>query len=290
MTTPPLLHAVLAFVTGYLVMWFLWGLPWPWLAGAAFVGTWAWASLQGVLGVGGFIRAACGWTLAGLTLWWVGAFVTFGSLTLGNTASHFPIGFPHVVLLAIPPAAVLWLLWRLWRRGGYSVRGGPLTPWAWLLGLLTLMTLPPVRIDCRGLTLTDSYMQYDFSGWEGVSGWSKADVTLPDRHEWPADFEPDFLSAVAVRCTRPLSFHASQPLIVLQASESVMNGREYAAVFTPFTHEKLTPWTQLKQPFGGEDWHSAYVPQLWPRVGLDTVWPVADDLPPELGAALGNRP
>ncbi|RTR30826.1 spermidine synthase family protein [Deinococcus radiophilus] len=289
MTLPPFALPLLALASGYLVTWFLWGVWWPWLLVCAVIGALAWAEATG--SGRAFGRSVGGVALAGATLWGAFALVAYGRMAL-SPHNPLPFGPLGVLVSAALPASVLAALWWLWRtRPARTPAAPPLAPWLWLLGAVALALFPPVRIDCRGMKQTESFLKYDsgFTGFAGENDWSRHPEQMPGRSELPADWVVGDVDAAITHCSRPLSFRASEPLLVAFVQEPGYNNpRSYAAVFTPGDHERLTPWTPttgyLAQPSG-----TAYTPYLWPVPGLDTVYPVLPALPPELARALPQR-
>lgn len=270
-------------------MWFLWGAPWPLLVITALAGMWAWAAASGQQTALG--RSVGAVLLIGLTLWLVWAAWAYGGMALSPN-NPLPFGFPFVVLAALPALLLLSLVWRDWRTVAAHLRHAPAASWLWLAGCLALALWPPVQVDCRGMAYTDTYLKSsgEMQGFAGQNVWSKHPEQVPGRAELPADFRIGDVDAAVTHCTRPFSFQASRPLIVMFLAEQGQpgRGRTYSAVFSAGDHRKLTPWTRtagyLTQPQG-----TSYTPRLWPEPELDSVWPVLPELPPELAANFTGR-
>ncbi|MDO4264736.1 MAG: hypothetical protein Q4C67_11115 [Deinococcus sp.] len=270
-------------------MWFLWGVPWLFLVAFALAGMWAWAAASGQQGALG--RSVGTALMVGVTLWVLWAVWAYGSMTL-SPHNPLPFSFLFVLLAALPALLLLSPFWRDWRTVAAHLRHAPAAPWLWLAGGLALALWPPLRVDCRGMAYTDTYLKSssEMQGFAGQNVWSKHPEQVPGRTELPADFRIGDVDAAVTHCTRPLSFRASQPFVVmfLAEQEEPRRGRTYSAVFSAGDHRKLTPWTRtagyLTQPQG-----TSYAPRLWPEPGLDAVWPVLPELPPELAAKFTGR-
>ena len=279
-----LLLSLLALVTGYLAAWFVWGAALPWLlllllGGAAL---WTFAPRRGQ-GGWTFSRSLLTAVLLGLSLWVIGAAVAWVPIIL-SPQNPLPIGALALVPLLLAGAGVVaaclalvaQMAGRARRENGQPV----LVPWLWVAGVLAFAALPPVRVDCRGLR-ADPWLAYDsdFRGRAGRNFWGNHPERIPNRAELPADLSGLEVSVGAARCTqdgagrsRPFSFRASQPLLVVQLSEYGGQRRTFHAAFTPGEHRKLTPWTKGKwQPFYPANivdyvaWEAVPLIQEWPQ-------------------------
>lgn len=275
----------LALPTGYLLCWFLYGVPAEIMVLVLLVGAAAFAyGVRRDRGVGAFLTL----------LLTVGLGV---ALIVGVFALPILAGNGETLVLAPPVAGLLLLtlgvLVVFRRRMGAARRVAlttPLAPWLWGMGLLLFAFFPAVRVDCRGLQ-TGPWMTYDGGFTSGTLGkrlWAAQPDLIPDRAELPAAFVVDDVRSSVTRCfqddrgrPRPLSFRASAPLLAVHLIERVRPGMDaYAAVFTPGEHRKLTPWVPTEPPYSGVTKHGPYGFPGW------VVFPFLPTLPPELERAL----
>lgn len=277
------LYLPLAFALGYLVSWFVWGVPLPallalWLVGAAL---WTFVPRRGQ-GGWTFSRSFFTAVLLGLVLWLIGAGVTGLRLAL---SPENPLPFSSWTLFALlllggavvaaALALVTQMVGRASRENGQTV----LTPWLWLAGCAAFAVLPAVRVDCRELG-SDSFLSSSsgFSGAAGRNYWGNHPDRITGRAQLPARLGGLEVSGGATSCTRDaagrsrvFSFRASSPQILVRLSEYDGARRTFYALFSPGQHQQLTPWKAGKWVSIGPGDITNYL--AWGGVRVVENWP-----------------
>lgn len=292
----PALVPLLAPLLGYLVCWFFWGVPLPWMLLLLLGGAALWTFVPRK-GQGGwtFSRAFLTVILLGLSLWVIGAGVV-GVMMVSLPNNPLPIGWPQLAPLLLAGAGVVAACWAMISQMAGRVsreRGQPVVvPWLWLAGMLAFAFFPAVRVDCRGLD-SDTYRR-DQRGFLSANGgyWARHPEQLPGRAELPAGFIPAGVATGVARCDqdargrpRTFSFRAASPLLLVYLSDRQGPGQRYvAAAFTPGDHRKLTRWAAAPQPYGIWTNQMPYLNPFW-EVGR-----VLPEVPAPIAAQLSKSP
>lgn len=247
---------LVALFAGYLLTWFLFGLPALLLVPLLFAGACIFAFyVRGSVGLSSFVLIFLLILILIpllISLWIALNFDAYIGPNAGSDTSAITGAYVYgTLILSLTLFVVLVSL--IWFRH-WSLQT-PLAPWLFLAGVATLAYWPPIPLDGRAIQ-RDSFLS-PVGEIYGQNSWTNQLSTVPDQQELPPDFEPDGFVAMT-RCSathtgrfRFLSFRASDPLLLV-----VLENRQdfyltsYAAVFEPGTHRKLTRWHALPMPRG----------------------------------------
>ena len=247
--------STVAFLLGYFAFWFLYGIDTMPLLLLVLIVAAAVAFFQRQLsGVGQFLALLLALIVFGGFLWGLYAIPIFASY--GETFFAVPIIVTPMFLLVM----VVIIFRKHIPRWIRFATASPFAPWMFMLGVLIFAFFPAVRVDCRDLQQSDSFMRYGsgFAGMEGQNYWGHKPERIVDLIQLPTGFKPDVVRAVATSCnynqnfgTRVFSFEASRPLILVHliVLKNLQVRQSYGALFTPITHKKLTAWLVVKAPY-----------------------------------------
>ncbi|WP_189093689.1 hypothetical protein [Deinococcus ruber] len=244
----------IAFISGYLITWFLFGINVFLIVPLLLIGAGIFAfAEQGTAGVVGFTLSfllSVNLIPLGWSIYHAMNFDAFTGPNPGNSlagkAFLYVYGILIISLIVLSILSVfIWIThWSL---------ETPLDPWLYLMGVAVLAFWPVVPLDGRAVRL-------DYPPARVKTIYRKAtriddSNSIKDYQELPVGFEPTGSFIAIARCSvdragrpRPLSFRASDPLLLVVLFDHPIDGF-YAALFDPKTHRKLTRWHSLPRPY-----------------------------------------